>query len=988
MLSTKPHWQILPDLSFHPSQREKGDKGSHVKQCTDHGRMPPGIHIDARSQYISVMLRKLPLLTLGLFVVGTTNAQTAFTPHPELLPYATNSGNCMGVTDMNGDGLDDIAVLDGSTFLRVLYQNINGTFAGYDVGLMSSSEQWGMALADLDNDGHKDAFSGGSGDGQHYMRISQPGVAQSGTVGYANMFMQNISIGDIDNDGWLDVFGCHDNAAPKTWMNDGTGSLDLEDVIDFTSDPVSDMSGNYGSLFTDFDNDGDLDIYIAKCRQGVNDSNDPRRWDRLFVNDGANNYTDQAAEFGVENRWQTWCVDFGDWDNDGDLDLIAVNHDHDLQFFENDGTGHFTEIDDGGLDIIGFLLECHFEDFDNDGFLDILIAGGSQFYLKGNGDGTFTSLTNVFPSTATMHSFAYGDLNNDGFMDVWSSYGTGYTSPNYNAPDVLWLNDGNGNHWLNVRLNGVESNKDGIGARVTLTTALGTQLREVRSGESYGLTFSSMCHFGLGTNTTIETMVVQWPSGQVDTYNDITADQTLTVVEGSCIAPVASISSSEGFTLCPDAAPITLTAAGGASFLWDTGESTGSIEVSTPGYHAVTIDGETTCPAFTSVFVLETPNITPVITAASSPAICWDEPVMLVSSPANTYAWSTGDTTQSIITDEPGDYTVTVDGICPGIASAPLTVTILPTPLAPTSSNVSIPSPGTADLVATGDSIVWYDMAVDGTIIGSGSPWMTPYLNAPTSFWCAEAALPVVDTIHGGLASPGFNWNTENDANFFPIFECYAPFELKSVLVHLSTAGTRLVGLVSWPDGTTISSANYDLPAGSSRIDLNMEVTPGTYGLRMFGSNIGATYNNVSNGYPYPLGDVGAITSTTNGGSGATAYFEIFYDWEIAVTSYTCEGPRTQVDVSVGPMGIDAATSKDRVKIYPVPTDNWLNIDLSTAQGSMELTILDITGRVIQQTRMDAAGIRQLDVSQLGPGEYHLRIAGKNGIEMHRFMVR
>jgi hypothetical protein len=931
------------------------------------------------------------LLYLPVFLALTGNvfAQTAFTEQPELLPYSTHRGNCMAVTDMNDDGRDDIAVLDNSTFLKVLYQNIDGTFAGYDVQQMSTAEQWGMAVADIDNDGHKDCFSGGNYDGVHYAHITGPGASTVGEADYAALFMQNISIGDINNDGWVDVFGCHDNAAPIIWINDGAGQLHTSPYIDFTTNPASDMSGNYGSVMTDFDNDGDIDIYGAHCRQGVNDPNDPRRWNRLFVNDGNNNYSDLIDTYGLTDHHQSWAVDFGDWDNDGDLDLMVVNHDNAMELFQNDGTGHFTAIGDGGLNITGFLLQCHFEDFDNDGFLDILISGGSQFYLHGNGDGSFTNMLNVFPAPMSMHGFAIGDLNNDGFMDVWANYGSGYTTPNAGMSDKLWLNNGNGNHWLNVRLQGVVSNRDAIGARVTLTTALGTQVREVRSGESYGLTNTAMCHFGLGGNTTVTSMTVRWPSGQVDTYDDLSADQQLTVIEGSCIAPLVSIASSTGsFNICPGGDPMTLTATGGSSYQWDTGESGESLSVSDPGYHTVTVDGGGSCSALASVFVTETPGITPTITADGPTDICWDQSVTLTSSPADGYLWSTGETSQSITLNEPGDYTVTVDGLCPEVSSAPVTVSLLPTPSAPISANVDIPVPGTATLTATGDSIIWYDAASGGTLLGSGTPWTTPYLNSNASFWCAEAAIPTVDSLYGGMESPGTDWHSENDPVFYPIFECYAPFQLRSVLVHATSAGPRLVGLVSMPDGTTINSQSFTLPAGQSRIYLNWDITPGTYGLRMFGSDIGMTYNDVSGTYPYPLGEVGAITSTTNSGSGATAYYEIFYDWEIGVTTYSCEGPRTQVDVLVGPVGIPETAGDPGVILYPVPAHNILNLDLSMLIGTVDAEVLDIAGRTVQGARMEANGIRQLDVSGLSPGEYQLRISGSAGLEMHRFVVQ
>jgi hypothetical protein len=99
------------------------------------------------------------------------------------------------------------------------------------------------------------------------------------------------------------VFACHDDAAGRIWGNDGSGALqESNNWIDLATVPASDNSGNYGSVWSDIDNDGDLDLYIAKCRQGVNDPSDPRRINALYINDGAGNYTEAAAARQPENR--------------------------------------------------------------------------------------------------------------------------------------------------------------------------------------------------------------------------------------------------------------------------------------------------------------------------------------------------------------------------------------------------------------------------------------------------------------------------------------------------------------------------------------------------------------------------------------------------------------------------------------------------------------------------------------------------------------
>ncbi|MBK7286018.1 MAG: CRTAC1 family protein [Flavobacteriales bacterium] len=456
-----------------------------------------------------------------------------------LSDQSAHSGGCVGIADMDGDGFDDLLLLDESKNVYIDYQGAGGTYTSYNMGQASSSSQWGMAAGDVDNDGHKDFFSGGSNDGVHFLRMSGRGSGTWSSLNNGTMFMQCANMADINNDGWLDAFGCHDNAAPKIWLNNGSGSLSYNDYVDFTTSPSSDMSGNYGSVFIDFDNDGDLDFFIAHCRQGVNVSSDPRRWNCFFVNDGTNYYTDEALTYGAQNREQFWTTDFGDVDNDGDLDMVVTNHSRSMELFLNDGTGHFTDATSGsGLEISAAFLQSKFEDLDNDGYLDLItsgnLGGSAEFYFHGNGNGTFTQMPNMLPepSSYNLHTFALGDMNHDGFIDVYAGYGSGYVTYSTTRRDELYLNNGNSNHFINFNLEGTTSNRDGIGARVTLYGAWGTQIREVRAGESYGIVCSFTCHFGMGANTVVDSAIVHWPSGINDKYYGLAADQWIKTTEG------------------------------------------------------------------------------------------------------------------------------------------------------------------------------------------------------------------------------------------------------------------------------------------------------------------------------------------------------------------------------------------------------------------------------------------------------------------------
>ena len=474
--------------------------------------------------------------TLVLIGLSTWSLAQTFTLNTTpLTNEAARSGGCVGITDMDGDGYDDLILLHQSKILSIDYQNSDGTFISYAYGTVSASNQWGMAVGDVENDGHKDFVSGGNGDGVHFVEISSRGVYTTSSLNNGSMFMQGINMMDINNDGDLDVFGCHDNAASRIWLNNGSGALTYNDYVNFATNPVSDMSGNYGSTWTDFDNDGDIDFYITKCRQGVNDPNDPRRWNRLFVNNGSNSYSDLSATYGVQNKEQSWSSDFADIDNDGDLDLITVNHSTTAQLFKNDGTGHYTNNTAGsGLEFSNFFLQSKCEDLDNDGFIDLLCVEGN-YYFRNNGNGTFTRNTALLPApntTQTLHSFALGDMNHDGDIDIYASYGTGYVTPSTSKDDELYLNNGNANNFINFQLTGGTSNRDGVGARVTLYGGWGKQMREIRAGESYGIVCSFTCHFGMGTALMADSAVVRWPSGTTDKFYNLSANQWVKVAEG------------------------------------------------------------------------------------------------------------------------------------------------------------------------------------------------------------------------------------------------------------------------------------------------------------------------------------------------------------------------------------------------------------------------------------------------------------------------
>lgn len=232
------------------------------------------------------------------------------------------------------------------------------------------------------------------------------------------------------------------------------------------------------------------------------------------------------------------------------MDCFITNHDVASQLLINNGTS-FTDITStSGLNVTVLPIQGVFKDLDNDGFLDIIVAGSSYEVWKNNGDATFTLLNSQVLGTSPMESFAVGDLNHDGFLDIYGGYASIYTTPT-SIDDKVWINNGNSNNYVAVKLTGVTSNIDGIGARINCYGPWGKQIREIRSGESYGIMNSLTQHFRLGTSTQIDSIEVLSPSGLRDIIVNPAINQFISITENQCVSPPSSVTVAPNHVICP-----------------------------------------------------------------------------------------------------------------------------------------------------------------------------------------------------------------------------------------------------------------------------------------------------------------------------------------------------------------------------------------------------------------------------------------------------
>lgn len=521
---------------------------------------------------------------IGCFPFFVKGQAVSFTNQSSLLSQDHHSGAPIAISDMNGDGKDDIIHLHNRLTLRISFQNApNAAFTTQDYGTLNSGSEWSICIADVDKNGINDILAGGAYNNLKIVKGNALGQFTSSLISNSNIFVQGSNFADINNDGWIDIFACHDEGDSRKYKNNGTGVFVMDNsMMNTTTTPSSDNSGNYASIWTDYDNDGDLDMYLSKCRLGVSNANDPRRINKFMQNNGSNVYSDIASSADILPYQQTWTADFADVDNDGDLDAFLNIHGSDCRLYLNDGDGTFTNATSGsGLlptlgSAAGLLgIQAIFRDFNNDGYVDLMYAGEEHFLFYNDGDGTFTVASNPFDSN-DIHSFAVGDLNHDGFLDIYAGHGSGYNSINSSVPDDIYMNAGNSNNYISVQLEGVQSNINGIGSRVEVYSLLGKQIREVRSGEGYGIHNSFTQHFGLAGNSTIDSIIVRWPSGTKDEIIGPSVNQFLKVVEGGGLKANFTANPLKTYpapALINFDASSTYNAAGGAlTYSWDFGD--------------------------------------------------------------------------------------------------------------------------------------------------------------------------------------------------------------------------------------------------------------------------------------------------------------------------------------------------------------------------------------------------------------------------------
>jgi hypothetical protein len=501
------------------------------------------------------------------------------------------TGTGVAIFDYDNDGWPDIFLVNGTTLegfpadkapTNHLYRNNHdGTFTDVTVKAGLSATGWGqgVCVGDYDNDGWEDLYV--TYYGHNHLYHNQKGTftevgEKAGVAGSGKAWGSGCAFVDYDRDGKLDLMvanyvdfdvttapapgeraSCIWKGAPVMcgprglpgqanilYHNRGDGTF--EDVTQKAH--IDKTDGHYSlSISTlDFDNDGWPDIYVA-CDSTPS---------ILYHNKHDGTFTDVAvtagAAFNEDGREQAGMgTTIGDFDGDGRLDIFKTNFSDDTStLYRNNGDGTFTDATfSAGLGLYTKYLGwgTMFFDFDNDGWPDLILANGHVYpevdkYKLGsdyqeprilyhnNGNGTFSDISATagagITTAASSRGLAVGDLWNDGKSSVVIS--------NMNAPPSLLVNQVKStNHWIAFKTVGTKSNRDGIGAKLTLKVGQRVLVDEVRSGSSYNSNSDMRVHFGLGAATKMDWVEVRWLSGLTERFDGLAVDKVHTLTEGS-----------------------------------------------------------------------------------------------------------------------------------------------------------------------------------------------------------------------------------------------------------------------------------------------------------------------------------------------------------------------------------------------------------------------------------------------------------------------
>jgi hypothetical protein len=498
---------------------------------------------------IKIIFFAVSLLTLALnsFSQNFTKVTTGI--------FVNDGGASRSVNfiDYDGDGILDLFVSNGKRFGQnnFLYKNSGGVFTKITGAnpVIDSLPYDGASWADIDNDGDPDLCVVTWYDSTSMFYINNGGgnfsLAAGNIIVTDRGFSETCSWGDYDNDGLVDLIITNSDGIShhnRLYKNTGAGNFTRID----SGAVYNDINrSSRGVNWVDIDGDRKLDLYIT---------NEANQNNLMYKNNGAGYFTKINGIGPTTSGGDAWSSSWGDYDNDGDLDLFTANRIQQNFLFRNDGNFNFTRItNDTLVNETGYFACTGWGDYDNDGDLDMFIT---QAYktpnspLKNNlyknmlmesGIPSFQKVStgDIVNDAGYSYGFSWGDWDSDGDLDIFIAKTYGEAENN-----AAYTNDGYSNKWLEVRCIGRTSNRSAIGAKIKIKSVINGnpvwQMREIDGQSGYcGQNLEQ--HFGLGNSAVIDSIKVEWPSGSTSYFTGVSVNQRIIIDENDGIIGIKKI---------------------------------------------------------------------------------------------------------------------------------------------------------------------------------------------------------------------------------------------------------------------------------------------------------------------------------------------------------------------------------------------------------------------------------------------------------------
>ncbi|MDH3649030.1 MAG: FG-GAP-like repeat-containing protein [Saprospiraceae bacterium] len=450
-------------------------------------------------------------------------------------------GGGVSIFDFNQDGWDDLTLATGLDSLLHFYQNNNGHLERIPPLIDNRCEQKQVLWADYDNDGDQDLMVACYGDvNRLYVNLGElqlVDMTEEAHLPLDSFLTYGANFADINRDGWLDLYfaerrgpSAADENRNRLFLHNRDGTFTEVHEDSGIGDP---MKKPFCSTFFDYNNDRWPDLYTANDKLTIN---------TLLKNQADRTFADVSIGTGTNLSMNAMCVTIGDYDNDGWQDIYVTNTQEGGRLFHNLGSNSefesvtFDEVATSkGVDFLGGIgWGSVFLDAENDGDLDLYVSGSlvgsdkqsAAFFENLNGE-SFERIEGGFAGdTVQSYSSAYGDLDNNGFIDIIVSNHAPFQSH-------LWLNSSSKGNWIKIDLEGVLSNRNAIGTKLEIFDGSKYQMRYIHCGSGFLGQNTGSEIFGLDKTLRIDSLLVTWPSGHQDRLVLLDANQRIQIIEGS-----------------------------------------------------------------------------------------------------------------------------------------------------------------------------------------------------------------------------------------------------------------------------------------------------------------------------------------------------------------------------------------------------------------------------------------------------------------------